>query len=452
MSLTTSLNIGMSAIDAFTGAIQNTSNNISNASTPGYTREVATFQQATPTGGAGQGVVLEGYQSVRAELLQGQMQQQTQAQGSADSQAASLQPVQSAFTTSTQDIGTQMSALFASISSLSANPASTSLRQGVLSAAGNLSRAFQTTSSAITAQQTASNSQVPTDVSQINSLTQQIAALNPQLAALHASGQDGGTVQDQQDQLLLSLSKLTSVAVTKSAGGDTITTANGTPLVAGSQSFALQSTAVNGVQHVLDSTGKDITSSLTGGDLGGNIQMRDQVLGGTLNTLDTLANQFGSAVNKAQAGGFDQNGKAGQNLFNVSSTIAGSAATISVATSDPTLIAASSDGSAGSNGNLANLAAIQTATLPAGQSPTDAYASLVYSVGSATANATAQSTATAASLLQLTNQSNSISGVSINEESVNLVNLQQAYSAAARVVSTIQQLFSVVLAMGTPSA
>ena len=72
--------------------------------------------------------------------------------------------------------------------------------------------------------------------------------------------------------------------------------------------------------------------------------------------------------------------------------------------------------------------------------------------GNLTANANAQSTATAASLLQLTNQTNSISGVSIDEESVNLVNLQQAYSAAARVVTTIQQLFGVVLAMGTPSA
>jgi flagellar hook-associated protein 1 FlgK len=447
MSLNTSLNIGMSAISAFDGAIQNTSNNIANASTPGYSRQTAQLQEAAPVAGAGQGVVLEGYQSVRSELIQGQMQQQTQAQSSADAQSASLQPIQTAFTTSTQDIGTQMSALFASISSLSANPASTSLRQGVLSAAGNLAKAFNTTSTALTAQQTASNSQVSTDVSQIDTLTQQIAALNPQIAALHASGQDGGTVQDQQNQLLLSLSKLTGVAVTKSADGDTLTTASGSPLVVGAQSFALQSTSVNGSQHVLDSTGKDITSSLTGGDLGGNIQMRDQVLGGLQTKLDTLASQFGSAINSAQASGFDQNGKAGQNLFNVSSTVAGTAASIALATSDPTLIAASSDGSSGSNGNLASLAAVQNAALPAGQSPTDTYASLVYSVGSLTANANAQSTATAASLLQLTNQNNSVSGVSINEESVNLVNLQQAYSAAARVITTVQALFAVTLNM-----
>jgi flagellar hook-associated protein 1 FlgK len=446
MSLNTSLNIGVAALNAFTGAIQNTSNNLANSSTPGYTRETTQLAEAAPA--VGGGVVLEGYQSVRSELLQGQMQQQTQEQGSATAQAATLQQVQGVFTTSTQDIGTQMSALFTSISSLSANPGSASLGQAVISAGQNLATAFNTTSAAITAQQTASNAQVPSDVSQINTLTQQIAALNPQVVAANAAGQNGGTAEDQQDQLLLSLSNLTGIAITKTAAGDTITTANGSPLVVGSQSFALQSTTISGDQHVLDSTGKDITSSLTGGDLGGNIQMRDQVLAGLQTQLDTLANQFGTAMNTAQASGFDQNGNPGKNLFNVPTTIAGSAAAISMATTNPALIAASSDGTSGSSGNLANLAAVQNNVLPAGQSPTDAYAGLVYSVGNLASNANAQTSATASSLLQLTNQNNSVSGVSIDEESTNLLNYQQAYSAAARVVTTIQQLFAVVLAMG----
>jgi flagellar hook-associated protein 1 FlgK len=452
MSLTTSLNIGVSAINAFSAAIQNTSKNIANANTPGYSREVAQFSEATPSTSGGQGVVLEGFQSVRSELLQGQMQQQTQTQSKAAAQSSSLQSIQTAFTTSTQDIGTQMSALFTSISSLSANPSNASLRQGVLTASQNLATAFNTTSAAITTQQTASDSQVSTDVSQINTLTQQIAALNPQIAALNASGQDGGTLQDQQDQLLLSLSKLTDVAVTKSSDGDTVTTSAGTPLVIGSESLALESTSLGGTEHVLDSNGKDITSMFTSGDLGGNLQMRDQVLSGLKTSLDDLANQFGSAMNATQANGFDGNGNAGQNLFNLPSSAAGSAGSISVAITDPSLIAASSDGSAGSNGNLANLAAVQTTALSSGQTPTDTYASLVYSVGSLTANATAQTSASAASLLQLTDQNNSVSGVSIDEESTNLINFQQSYSAAARVVSTIQQLFQVVLNMGTPSA
>jgi len=456
-SLSTSLLTAVQALVADTGALQVTNNNIANASTPGYSRQVAILQEAAPTedgsSSVGNGVVLEGYQSVRDELVQAQIQQETQAQSGANAQLASMQQIQPTFTTSTQDIGTEMSAMFSSFSSLSTNPASTSEGEAVLTAGQNLATAFNTASNTLTSQQAGLNTQVTQDVSQINKLTQQIAALNPQIAQLNATGQDGGTVQDQENQLVLSLSALTSVAVTQTDNGETLTTGNGTPLVVGSQSFALQSTTgSNGMQHVLDHNGADITASLTTGDLGGTIQTRDQTVSGLLGQLDTLANQFGSAINAAQAKGFNQSGTAGQNFFNIPSTVAGSAASISVAITAPTQIASSSDGTAGSNGNLANLSAVQTTALPAGQTPGDTYASLVYQVGSLTSNANAESGATTASLLQLNDQLSSVSGVSIDEESTNLITFQTAYQAAARVVSTVQELFSITLAMGTAAA
>jgi flagellar hook-associated protein 1 FlgK len=101
---------------------------------------------------------------------------------------------------------------------------------------------------------------------------------------------------------------------------------------------------------------------------------------------------------------------------------------------------------------LANLTAIQTAALPSGASPGDTYADLVYQVGSLTSNANAESTATTASLLQLNDQLSSVSGVSVDEEATNLITFQTAYQAAARVVSTLQAMFSVTLTMGTAAA
>jgi flagellar hook-associated protein 1 FlgK len=456
-SLSTTLSTAVQALSADTGALQGTNNNIANASTPGYTREVPIFQEALPTNegnlSVGNGVVLEGYQSQRDELVQSQIQQETQAQSGANAQLSSLQQIQPTFATSTQDVGTQMSALFASLSSLSTNPGSSSLREGVLTAGQNLATSFNTTSSALSTEQTGLNTQVTQDVSKINQLTQQIAALSPQLAALKSSGQDGGTIQDQENQLVLSLSALTSVSVTQTNGTETLTTGNGTPLVVGSQSFALQSsTGINGMQQVLDQNGTNITASLSSGDLGGAIQTRDQTIPGLLSQLDTLANQFATAFNAVQAEGFDQNGNAGQNFFSIPTTVAGSAGLISMAITDPTLVAASSDGTAGSNGNLGNFSAVQTTNLPIGQTPAGAYANLVYQVGSLASNASAESTATAQSLLQLNNQLNSVSGVSIDEESTNLITYQTAYEAAARVITTVQALFQVTLAMGTAAA
>jgi flagellar hook-associated protein 1 FlgK len=123
-----------------------------------------------------------------------------------------------------------------------------------------------------------------------------------------------------------------------------------------------------------------------------------------------------------------------------------------MAITDPAKIASSSDGSSGSNGNLANLSAVQTTKLPSGETPGDAYASMVYQVGSLTSSANAESSAATSTLLQLNDQLNSVSGVSTDEEAANLIQYQQAYEAAARVVTTIQSLFSITMSMGTNAA
>ena len=451
--LNTSLLIGVQALDATQGALDATSNNIANVNTPGYTREVVQFAENGEnqagdevTGG---GVTLSGLQSIRDELLNIQIQQQTSQQGSANTQSSSLQQVQTFFTTNGNDIASGLTSLSSSLAQLSANPSSTSAQQSVLSSGKSLAQAFNTTAQGLSAAQTDADQQVPQTVTQINSLTQQIAQLNSQLGQVPAS-ENGGTTQDQLDQLVQQLSGLTGISITQSNDGETITTAGGTPLVIGGQSFNLQSTTgANGFQQVLDSNGNNITSSIQGGTLGGAIEIRDQVIPGFQSQLNTLASQFGTAFNAAQAQGFDSNGNAGSAFFNVPSNANNAAAGISVALTDPSQVAISSDGSAGSNGNVANLSAALTNALPSGQSPADAYANLVFQVGNATSNANTQSTAISQNLTQLTNQQGAVSAVDINEETTNLMRFQAAYEAASRIVSTVQVLDNAALNMGS---
>jgi flagellar hook-associated protein 1 len=450
--LTTSLLIGMQALNANEGALNATSNNIANADTPGYTREVAQFTEE-PLNQVndqvlGGGVELNGLQSVRDELLNGQIQQQTSAQNSADAQSTSLQQIQTYFTTTGSDIASALSSFSSSLAELSANSSNTAVQQTVLSSGQNLATAFNTTANGLTTVQSEADTQVTQTVSQINTLTSQIASLNGQLWQLQASGQDGGTVEDQRDQAVQQLSQLTGISITQSSTGETITTGNGSPLVMGNQSFALQTaTGSDGFQQVLDASGNNITSSIQGGTLGGAIQIRDQVIPGYLNQINTLASQFATSFNAAQAQGFDSNGNVGQNFF--TAPTADPAAGLSVAITNPSQIAVSSDGSAGSNGNVANLSATLTNKLPSGQTAGQAYASLVYQVGNDTSAASSNSTAIGQSLLQLTNQQSAVSGVSIDEETTNLIKFQTAYEAAARIVSTVQALGTVTLDMGS---
>jgi len=453
--LNTSLLVGMQALTATQAALEATSNNIANANTPGYTREVVQFSENPETNTAGQvsggGVSLDGLQSVRDELLNLQIQQQTSLQSSADTQSSTLQQIQTYFSSSSgNDISSELAAFSSSLSQLSEDPTSSAAQQGVISSGQDLANAFNNTANGLTSAQSYADGQVTQTVAQINSLTSQIAQLNGQLSQSATATNGGGTIEDQRDELVQQLSALTGISVTQSSDGETITTGNGSPLVMGNQSFSLQTTTgSDGRQQVLDSNGTNITASIQGGTLGGAIQVRDQTIPGLLTQLNTLASQFATAFNAAQAKGFDSNGNVGQNFFSLPANAADAASGISVAISNPSLIAISSDRSAGSNGNIANLSAALTNALPSGQTPAASYASLVYQVGTAASNASSESTAIGLNLQQLTTQQGSVSAVSTDEETANLIRFQTAYEAAARIVSTIQQLNTVTLDMGT---
>jgi len=451
--LGTSRSIAVQALMANQGALDVTTNNIANVNTPGYSRQVAilneapTFQESGITFGGG--VTLEQFQSVRDELLQLRIYEDTQQQGNSQAQLNSLNQIEGIFSDPTQGVGGALSVFFNSMSQLSTNPTDSNARQAVLTSANNLAISFHQAVSSLNSIGAGLDQAVPQTVSQINRLTSQIAALNGQVAQMQGLGQDPGTVQDQRDELIRQLSGLVNIAVTQTEHGLTLTTATGVPLVVANQSFALQSNANNSVlEHVYSAQGQDITSQIQGGQLGGTIQVRDQVIPQLFNQLNTLASQLAAGFNTQHAAGFDVSGNAGQNFFTPLPTTTDAAGNFGVAITDPSLIAASSDGSAGSNGNLEQLIALQNRQLPSGANPIDMYSNLVLQVGNLGANAQANVTASNLSLQQLTDQRSSVSGVSLDEETTNMIKYQRAYEAGARVVTTVDSMFDTLMAMG----
>jgi flagellar hook-associated protein 1 FlgK len=202
--------------------------------------------------------------------------------------------------------------------------------------------------------------------------------------------------------------------------------------------------------HDVYSQGNDITSQITSGQLGGTIQARDQEIPQTLTQLDTLAAGLANAVNTVQAGGFDLNGVAGTNLFTPPpASGVGAAANLAVAIADPSLVAASSDGTAGSNGNAEAMYALNSQAVVSGQSPSDYYSGIVFDIGNDASNASAEQSASTLVLQQLNDQRASISGVSLDEEAANMVQYQDAYSASAQVITTINDMMYAVIQMTT---
>lgn len=453
-SLAASLSTALSGLAAEQGALEATTNNVANVDTPGYTREVPIFVTKDPVviGSLtlGTGVDLKSIESIRDPILESQIQQETQTQGQLGALVSALSEAQTGFTSSTGDIGTAISKFFDTVNQLSTSPADLALRRSMLTAAGNVASAFNVASTNLAAQRTNLDTSVVQTVGQINQLTSQIAQLNTQISRLQNAGQSPGTFLDQRTQVIDQLSSLIDISVIPTDNSITLTTASGTALVAGQRSFTLSAQLdSSGVYHIF-SQGSDITSSIVSGQLGGLFQARDQQLPAIQAQLDTLAAGLANAVNGVQSSGYDLNGDPGANLFNVPPASGnGAAGGLSVAISDPSLVAASSDGTLGSNGNIEAMYALRNQALINGQSPTDYYSSIVFNVGNAASSAIAEQSASDLVLQQLNNQRSSISGVSLDQEAANLMRFQQAYAASAQVISTINSMMQTVINMKT---
>jgi flagellar hook-associated protein 1 FlgK len=320
----------------------------------------------------------------------------------------------------------------------------------VLTAAGNLATVFRNTSGNLTRQRTNLDLSVTQDVQQVNVLAGQIANLNTRISQLGGVGQDASAFVDQRDVLIGQLSGLIDVSTIRSDNSLTLTTSNGTPLVAGGQSFALTTqTNVSGLQDIF-AQGNNITGKLTSGALTGLLQARDQKLPGLLTSLDTLAAGLANALNTANKTGFDLNGNPGGNLF-VPPPVSGvgAAANLAVQITDPALIAASSDGTPGSNGNVTVLSAVHDQPVAGGQTPNSYYANIVFGIGNDVSNNSAELSSSRLILNQMQDQRGSISGVNLNEEAANMLQYQNAYDAAAKVVTTINDMLFTVINMGT---
>jgi len=448
-----SLSVALSSLMASQQALETTANNVANANTPGFSRQrpVLVPGDSVVEGALsfGTGVVLQRMESLRDPILEIQLTQETQQHSRLDTLLGALQQMQTSFSSADSGIGADLSKFFSSLQQLSPDPSNVSLRQAVLTAAGNLANDFNTTAHNLQTQRSNLDLNVVQTVSEINTLTGQIASVGGQIANLENVHQDASALIDKQTTLIRQLSGLTDVSVIQTGHGIALTTSSGVPLVTESQSFQLTTqVGTDGLRHIF-AEGRDMSGSLAGGSLAGLIEMRDQEIPGFLNSLDQLATGLTSALNIANQAGYDLNGNRGGNLFVPPPAGGpGAAAAMSLNLTDPNLLAASSDGTAGSNGNLAALLAVHDQAVAAGQKPVDFYSNLVFEIGSATSNTSADLDASTMILQRLQDQRSSVSGVSLDEEAANLAKYQTAYQAAARVVTTINDLLDAAVNLG----
>jgi flagellar hook-associated protein 1 FlgK len=338
--------IDLSALQAFQQAIEVTSNNVANASTPGYDEESIELDTALPqnAGGfaIGSGVDVAGVQRAYSQAAATQLNTSQ----STLSQLTSLQnytsQIDNLFGTTAGGLTTALQTYYSGWSAVADDPASAPAREALLGDANALAANLNSTSSQLQGLNSDVNTRITADVNQINSIGTQISTLNTQIAQSTGSGQAPNQLLDQRDQLVSNLSQLVGVTTTSNTDGSiNVYLGNGQPLVLDQNTYQLSTVPnqFNASQLEVASTASDgasISSSITSGDLGGLLSARTQAIDPALNQLGQIATAVAQTANTQQASGLDLNGQLGSALFSVGAPVA----TASSANTDATTASA----------------------------------------------------------------------------------------------------------------
>jgi flagellar hook-associated protein 1 FlgK len=258
--------------------------------------------------------------------------------------------------------------------------------------------------------------------------------------------------------LLLDLTKKIEVRAYTDGNGQLVVQGPGVTLLQGSKMRQLAlDIADDGSLHVFARTnsggaGGDVTQHLSGGELAGIIEVRDHDIVAMQNELDQFAFSVGTQLNSVHAAGFGLDGQNGRALFEVGTTAQGAAGTIRVSddvAGQPDLLGAASSAAAlpGDGTQAMLLAAVADEPVPGldGLNPSEAYGRLVGNVGKRKQEAAETLSLRDAMTQQIETMKQSVSGVSLDEEMVNLTQYQRAFEAASRVFTTADQLLETLI-------
>ncbi len=324
--------ISVSALQAFQNAINVTSNNVANASTPGYDRETVNLTEAIPqsngTATVGAGVVVAGISRAYSQAAANQLNASQSSMGQLNALQNYSTQIDNLFGTTVGGLSTTLQSFYSAFSDVANDPTSTASRQALLGQAQNVANSFQNASGDLNSLNTDVNSRITADVQQINSIASAISTLNQQIVVATAQGgnQPPNELLDQRDQLVSNLSQLVGVSTTTEGDGSlNVFVGNGQPLVLQGQTTPLTTVQnqFNASQlEIGTSQGSQISSDITSGDLGGLLAARTQVIDPALNQLGQIATALSQTVNSQQSDGLDLSGNLGANIFSVGTPVA----------------------------------------------------------------------------------------------------------------------------------
>jgi flagellar hook-associated protein 1 FlgK len=441
-SLFTGLSIASNALDAFQHAINVTSTNVTNASTPGYARQQVvltanSFDAYTAVGG---GVSYSGTVDSRNDYAERSVRQSVSQQGEATERAQDYARLEQILPVDgTSGISTSLDSFFQAFSSLTTAPNDATARQLALDQAQQVAQSFQQASEALDQAKLGTQQDLTNQVNQVNSIAANIVSINKQFEQNADATTDPG-LNAQLSQSLEQLSQYANLTVLKQDNGTVMVYAGQSLLVAGDQSMPLQFASGAGQRVLEDSQGNDMSTTLQSGSLYALLNQANTVEPGLESNLNQMAQSFATAVNSALQTGVDEsNNSPTQDLFNFD-PVAGAAQTITVNPLQPSELALADPTAPGGNAVAVDITNLQQAGIVGGATLTQFYGNVAAQLGQMASNASNDQTTAESLTTQAQSLRSDLQGVSLDQEAMNLLEYQRSYDATSQFVKVINEL------------
>lgn len=453
------INIGYSGASTAQVELNVTAQNTANAMTDGYTRQVAITSTIGSSSGsansAGNGVQVDSIRRVSNQYQVNQVWYAASDYGYYNTQQEYLTQLETVLSDDNSNLSGGFDNFFAALNEATTSPDDSALREQVISESGALALRVDNTLDYIDSQSSEIVSQEQAMVAQVNTLTSGIASYNQQITEAEANGDNASALYDARDQMVEQLSGIMDVQVNiDDEGNYDVTLQNGQPLVSGQESSTIELEANADGTQSMSLTFAGTTSSMdtdTGGSLGALFDYQNQVLTPLTGTINSMAEQFADAVNTQLAQGFDLNGNPGEPLFIYDENSSDGPLEVNPDITADELAFSSSPDESGNSDNLQALINISTEPLEidglGSVTVGEACSSIISNIGIYSQQNQTEAEAAANVYSEAQNQQSSVSGVSMDEEAVNLITYQQIYEANLKVISTGADIFDSVLEM-----
>jgi flagellar hook-associated protein 1 FlgK len=433
--------IGSSGAKAYRAALAAVSENITNASTAGYSRRTVSMGESAvssatqvlyKSGATFGGVEVTGVNRANDTYLDASARLTGNTLASANSRLKWQTDMETALSDDDRGVGQTMSSLYGAVTQLAANPTDPSLRTNMLFSVEQTVAAFNASANDLKAVQDGIASTAQNDVTSLNASMKELGRINTALLRAQPGTSNEAQLLDSRDAALSAITQKLDVSVTFGTNGTAQLSYNGTVIVQGptASTFAVAANADGTLALSLD--GSAVNAPATG-SLGGAFQSAT-VATQRVASLDALAMQFKTDLNTWHGQGLTDAGAAGGAL------VAGtSAATLTQAITSITDIAAkSTDGT--SNGNLLNISSIR-----GNGSVEQGWTALVAQNANLLSATKAEQTSADTRDTQARQARDNISGVDLDMEAADLLRLQQAYSASAKIIQVARDTVDAIM-------